>query len=334
VQSGLQVTAFNYGAQLACATRYNWKVVARDSGGKATAGPVWSFTTEAAPAVNQPPAVPSNPVPFNGSRAVAAQQVTLAWSGSDPDGDAVTYELSFGSAKVPPVIAEALTANGFVYPEVLETGVTYYWQVTARDSSGKETAGPVWTFSTKEELAENTPPFVPADPAPVNAAADVPLEALLAWQGGDPDNDEVRYDVYLGMWEPVLYQNGLTLTGLAVPDLNPESGYVWYVTAVDSAGASTQGPVWSFLTGAAAQPPAPQRICPARRMLRDDPAALAALQDYRDRVLVKHAGGRRLINLYYQYGPAMTVFLQESPSLKKTGTLVLKALAAGLNAMK
>ena len=51
-------------ATLADATTYYWQITAKGTGGS-TVGPVWSFTTAAAPI--PPPAVPSGPSPANAS---------------------------------------------------------------------------------------------------------------------------------------------------------------------------------------------------------------------------------------------------------------------------
>ncbi|GAB1355328.1 hypothetical protein MASR1M12_40720 [Erysipelotrichia bacterium] len=39
--------------------------------------------------------------------------------------------------------------------ENLELGKTYFWQIIAADDRGKETAGPIWRFSTHSPANRN-----------------------------------------------------------------------------------------------------------------------------------------------------------------------------------
>jgi len=52
--------------------------------------------TGAEPIDNNPPNVPSNPEPSNGSTNVYIS-VDLNWTGGDPDGDPVTFDIYFGT---------------------------------------------------------------------------------------------------------------------------------------------------------------------------------------------------------------------------------------------
>jgi hypothetical protein len=54
-------TTYNPPGDLAYSTVHYWKIVTKDDRGGETAGPVWSFTTEAAP--NSPPSAPASPSP-------------------------------------------------------------------------------------------------------------------------------------------------------------------------------------------------------------------------------------------------------------------------------
>ncbi len=86
--------------------------------------------------------------------------VDLAWACSDPDDDALTYTVRFGTASQPSMVAEDHVPSSYT-PVGLVNGTTYYWQITASDGA-KATSSPVWSFTTVAIVAETiTPPNTP-----------------------------------------------------------------------------------------------------------------------------------------------------------------------------
>jgi len=97
---------------------------------------------------NQPPNIPSSPVPTD--RATAqAPILTLVWIGGDPDcGDAVSYDVYFGTTN-PPATKVADHQSTLSYtPETLAFNTAYYWQIIAWDEHNLSNPGPVWKFTT------------------------------------------------------------------------------------------------------------------------------------------------------------------------------------------
>jgi hypothetical protein len=226
---------------------YYWRVVATDSHGASTSGPVWDFY------INRLPDTPSNPVPPNGA-IDQSLDVGLAWAGGDPDaGDTVTYDVYFkeeGSAyaRICDDVAVPLCDPG-----VLSPGTHYYWYVVASDSRGESTTGPEWDFYT----VVNDPPYAPSFPLPADGAAGESVDVDLAWTGGDPNaGDTVTYTVYLDTGTP---PSGTVCAGSATAcdlsgSLAPNTPYYWRVVATDDHGEATAGPVWDFTTGTATGP--------------------------------------------------------------------------------
>jgi hypothetical protein len=98
----------------------------------------------------------------------------------------------------------------------------------------------------------NLPPNVPSNPFPTDGADNQPIDIILTWIGGDPDGDEVTYDVYFGIEEdPPLVSSRQTETSYDPGILSYETNYHWRIVAWDQLEATTQGPLWNFSTGIA-----------------------------------------------------------------------------------
>ena len=142
-----QAAASYQPAATVAGTTYLWRVVARNAAGTTT-GPVWSYTTAAAPAM------PSAPTPVSGATGVATN-ATLTWSGAG----ATSYDVSFGTANPPPQVTTSQAAASY-QPATTAAGTTYFWRVLARNAAGT-TTGPVWSFTTA--AAPATPTHANAD---------------------------------------------------------------------------------------------------------------------------------------------------------------------------
>lgn len=97
---------------------------------------------------NTLPNQPSNPSPEDG---ITDQNlnVTLSWTGGDPDGDVVTYDVYFEAGNSTPSTLVSDDQSGESYnPGALTPNTHYYWQIIAKDTHGDTTTGPVWDFTT------------------------------------------------------------------------------------------------------------------------------------------------------------------------------------------
>ncbi|HVQ01367.1 MAG TPA: Ig-like domain-containing protein, partial [Candidatus Thermoplasmatota archaeon] len=141
---------------LAYNTMYKVWVNATDPDGSGLYTKKWYvFTTTTKP--NQPPNVPSNPDPYNGSVNVNVT-TALSWTGGDPDqGDSVTYDVYFGTTNPPALVHSNQSTTSYDPPGSLQYLTKYYWRVVAWDDHGASTQGPLWDFTTEVQL-DNTPP--------------------------------------------------------------------------------------------------------------------------------------------------------------------------------
>jgi hypothetical protein len=243
VASNLTGTSYDPGT-MNYLTTYHWKIVAWDNHGASTQGSIWDFTTIEEP--NNPPNIPSYPVPPNHATAVDIN-ADLSWTGGDPDpGDTVTYDVYFGETSTPPKVQSNLTGTSYD-PGTMNYQTTYYWKIVAWDNHGVSTAGPVWDFTT---IAFNNPPNEPSDPSPTDGATNVSITSDLSWSGGDPDSgDTVTYDVYFGTTNPPPKIMGNQSDTSYVPGtINYQTIYYWQIVAWDNHGASTEGQTWHFTT--------------------------------------------------------------------------------------
>jgi len=98
-------------------------------------------------------------------------------------------------------------------------------------------------------MPENTPPYAPSNPIPVDGATGVIITQTLAWTGGDPDPvDTATYDLAIGTSPtPTLTATGLTVSSYDPGLLAINTTYYWVVTASDGITV-TVGPMWHFTT--------------------------------------------------------------------------------------
>ncbi len=166
---------------------YYWKIVSEDEHGLTTNGPVWHFDTRG----NSAPLIPKNPNPDDGEVDVNVN-ANLQWSGGDPDGDTVVYDVYFEEGNPDPSVLVSNDQTSTIYdPGTMDTLTTYYWKIVSEDEFGEITTGPVWSFTTAD--AANTPPNTPTITGEQNGNAGTEYE--YTFNALDPDNNDVKYHI-------------------------------------------------------------------------------------------------------------------------------------------
>ncbi|MFH1715761.1 MAG: LamG domain-containing protein [Planctomycetota bacterium] len=140
---------------------------------------------------------------------------------------------------------------GFVYPEGLVPGTTYYWRVDEVNDAEPDSPwkGEVWSFRIPSKTA--------FDPKPADGAESVALDAKLSWR---PGFDAILHYVYFGdSFDAVNNATGAAPMGATSYNPGPlraAKTYYWRVDEFDAV-ETHKGDVWSFSTAGAVGGPNP-----------------------------------------------------------------------------
>lgn len=103
---------------------------------------------------NRPPDSPELASPANRAQDQPTT-LTLSWTGSDPDGDSLTYDLYLGLSQSAMTRHTSTTSTSRTISDLLEA-TTYYWKIVAKDGRGGETSSETRQFRTQEPPRERT----------------------------------------------------------------------------------------------------------------------------------------------------------------------------------
>jgi len=175
--------------------------------------------------------------------------ITFEWSAStDADGDPITYRLKIATDRNLTNIVDERTVSSTSATVTLDRGVAHYWQVTARDNQGGESApSTTLAFYTEGDGISNHAPFTAALNAPADQGSVDAGTVTLDWTGGDTDTgDTLTYELFFGeAMDPPSFQTDITDENF---DVTVTSGltYYWRVDTTDDSGLKTIGQIWSF----------------------------------------------------------------------------------------
>ncbi|MFL9830622.1 SusE domain-containing protein [Flavobacterium sp. ST-87] len=199
---------------------------------------------------NKAPSIPGLVTPANNLLCID-NAVVFEWNAaSDPDFDAITYQIEVAKDNQFKQIDYTNSASGTTKSISLEKGMRYYWRVKAVDSqnlSGKYSE--VFQFYTEGVGLTNHLPFVPSLVKPELSSVLTTNSVILEWDASDVDaNDVLTYDVYFGTTNPPTAkissnQSLKTYT----QSLNSSGTYYWSVDVKDQKGGISKGQVWRFV---------------------------------------------------------------------------------------
>jgi hypothetical protein len=235
-------------------TTYYWRIDVWNKKGEQKKGTIWSFTTRD----NNPPNTPSNPKPWNQSIKVPID-TNLTWTGGDPDGDPVTYDVYLGKVEQgEPQKVSSNQTNTTYKPFGLDFFTEYHWRIDAWDKFGYKKEGELWNFKTEANL----PPNKPGDPHPEDGEVGVPVNAILNWTGSDPNSGDIlTYDVWFDTANPPRFKAASNRSNLLYDppgDMKLFETYYWRIVAWDLEDLKTKGDVWKFTTGLNTPPNPPE----------------------------------------------------------------------------
>jgi mono/diheme cytochrome c family protein len=228
------------------ATTYYYIVTAVNSAGEGVESAQASATTNATPP--PPPAIPTAPTGIIATGGT--KQATIAWTTVT---GATSYNL-YWSTTVGVTKANGTKITGVTSPavhSVLTDSTTYYYIVTAANSSGESPASVQVAATT---LTPTPPPTAPGAPTSVTAAGGAKL-STVSWAAV---TGATSYNIYWSTTAGVTTANGTKIAGVTSPFvhtvLSDGTTYYYIVTAANNAGESSASAQVSATTNA--PPPA------------------------------------------------------------------------------
>ena len=226
---------------LTAATAYYYIITAVNGAGESAAAAEVSATTTSTPV---PPTVPAAPTGL--SAAGGTKQVTLSWSAvSSATSYNIYWSTTSGVTK-----ANGSKITGATSPAVhtgLSDGTTYYYIVTAVNSTG-EGAASVQAAATT--ITPAPAPTIPAAPAGMTATGGT-QQVTLSWSAVA---QATSYNIYWSTTSGVTKANGTRIAGVTSPyvqtGLSAGTTYYYIVTAANSAGESAASSQVSATTAA------------------------------------------------------------------------------------
>src|SRR5690606_40126452 len=197
---------------------------------------------------NTVPTVPAPPVlvsPLNSASDIPVNPI-LNWQGAE---DADSYHLQVSSTAD---LSSTVSDSSAIVPTTfqvsgLQNSTVYYWRVRAVNLAGEGGWASIRNFTTEQPpLAVPQPPLLTS---PADAAQDLPLNPMLAWEAAvDADDYQVQVAVNANFSPIIFDQSNVPVTSLQLSELQYSSVYYWRVRGNNASGDGDWSSVWSFTT--------------------------------------------------------------------------------------
>ncbi|MFH1233635.1 MAG: hypothetical protein V1649_03220, partial [Patescibacteria group bacterium] len=265
---------------LVASVTYKWQVLAKDSKGSLTTGPILNFTTVVPPPPPPPPANnPPSPInlsyPENGYRGeqgylgdgfgygwvpitgaeTAGGTITLTWEGGDdPDSDAVIYAVfaeRVGTSTPSYLERISTDTSGLVligttsekhFSIWVEKWRAYNWRVEAFDTKGSKTISSFWKFKNGNAGGWPIIDYPKEEEVVPNGTF------TLRWHYVSPDGDRFVYNasIYNDALTETIFRKELVEEEYVEIIGLPSAGYCWSVFSGDGWGGGS-GDAASFV---------------------------------------------------------------------------------------
>jgi len=208
--------------------KYFWRVIAIDSSGALSPGPVWSFKTTL-PFPQEPKAI----YPLPNSEDIKSGTLLLRWEASE---ESASYFVEFDEQRYGP------TKDNFLSVSAPARGKSYFWKVIAINEWGKKAESDQYSFVTKPNENPEIEQLFPEN----NSIASSKAGIVLKWISKDEDDDSLTYKVYFGETSDPPLVATVTTEQWIPESLEWGRTYFWRLEALDGQGGSVRSESRSF----------------------------------------------------------------------------------------
>jgi hypothetical protein len=194
------------------------------------------------PTSNKPPSKPILISPPDGQSNVPLN-TKLQWNCSDPDGDALRYDIYFGTSHTPSLIDSDQSGTDYV-PIQLDCCTRYYWKIVARDEHNSSTSSDIYYFATVVDSFPGTPTLY----EPAIGSTTIDSTPHFDWDNPQFAN---RYELMVdnnSSWiSPEIDRDDLGSSNYAPSASLSDGIHYWRVRAKNSAGVwGNWSTTWNF----------------------------------------------------------------------------------------